>query len=198
MDIEVRVNYGNNAEEPMFPYYVVYNRKRYKFDVVTEGFISPLTGELICTPGFPVSNIISLQEMTNLYLSAETILFQHTENYAYIEETNQMKKVNETTNRKSEFKTDYSWLECALIDGDITPDELKIAKNINFKINGEDYGLFLSQIRDWMSIKDIHTVSYVQFESDEFDGAYEVTLKSGNKKIFGWKDFCYGLKEIIA
>ena len=86
MDYAVYVKYGDNIEGIMCPFYVVHKRKTYKFEAAKDGFISPLTGEYMCTPGFPVSNVISLQEMKNLYLSAETILFQHVETYAYLEE----------------------------------------------------------------------------------------------------------------
>ena len=97
-----------------------------------------------------------------------------------------------------EDKKDYSWLKCAVEDGDISLSEFNIAKNIDFNINGEDYGLFLGQIKDFLKIEDIKNVSYYILDSSiDFDGAYQVVLKNGQTKLFGWKDFQSGLEEII-
>lgn len=83
----------------------------------------------------------------------------------------------------------------AVIDGYITESEVDEAKNINFEINKEDYGLFLNQIKEFIPIKNIKTVSYLQFEGTEYDGAYKVTCNDENVRIFGWKDFIRGLNE---
>ena len=97
-----------------------------------------------------------------------------------------------------EFPTDFSWLEIAKNDGDITEEESTFAKNIEFFINGEDYGLFLYQIKDFIPIKDIKSVSYGDIpKSAHFEGAYEVLLKNGQKKLFGWTGVSSGLEEIL-
>lgn len=92
-----------------------------------------------------------------------------------------------------------SWLEYAVEDGDITNDELFLAKKIQLNINGEDYGLFLGQIKEFIPLDQIKRVGYygVAVENDtDFDGAYLVTLRTGAERVFGWKDFIPGLKEV--
>lgn len=90
-----------------------------------------------------------------------------------------------------------SWLQYAVEDGYITSDELSLAETIKFSINGEDYGLFLNQIKTFIPLHKIKSVGYHTLESnDEFDGAYMVTLVGGAKRVFGWKDFTLGLVEI--
>lgn len=90
-----------------------------------------------------------------------------------------------------------SWLEQAVEDGDITSAELEDAKNIDFNINGEDYGLFLGQVKAFLCVSDIKTVSYFDINVDDYSGAYEVLLKNNQRRIFAWKDFKQGLDEII-
>lgn len=100
-------------------------------------------------------------------------------------------------NFKLEFvEINTSDLEYALKDGFITESEFYEAKNIDLDINGEDYGLFLSQIKEFTTLKEIKSVTYLQFEDKEYDGAYKVTFRNGNIRCFGWKDFVHGLKEI--
>lgn len=75
----VSVSYPNNKEEIMNSFFVTYKRRKYEFKVTTSGFISPITGEVLCTPGFPVANPISLEKALGLYKAAEKILFEHIE-----------------------------------------------------------------------------------------------------------------------
>lgn len=97
-----------------------------------------------------------------------------------------------------EIEKDISWLECARKDGDITSEEFIVAKDIDFNINGEDYGLFLGGVKDFISIQDIQSVSYGHIpENTEYEGAYEVILKNNEKKLFGWKGLNEGLEEIL-
>ena len=82
-------------------------------------------------------------------------------------------------------------------EGFITVNELCEAQNIAFNINSEDYGLFLSQIKEYIPIKEIKSVSYFQFEGmEEYGGAYKVIDIDGNIRVFGWTDFRNGLDEL--
>jgi hypothetical protein len=88
-------------------------------------------------------------------------------------------------------------LNYAVEEGLITENELYEAQNITFNINSEDYGLFLSQIKEYIPIKEIKSVSYFELEEmGKYDGAYKVIDIDGNIRIFGWIDFRYGLDEL--
>ena len=101
-------------------------------------------------------------------------------------------------NFKIEFVEDInSDLKYAVKEGFITENELCEAQHIIFNINGEDYGLFLSQIKEYIPIKEIKSVSYFQFEGmEEYGGAYKVIDIDGNIRVFGWIDFRNGLDEL--
>lgn len=92
---------------------------------------------------------------------------------------------------------DYSWLQYAVDDGIISESEFEIAKDIEYNINGEDIGLFIEQIKDFLKLTEIKKVSYYDIENKVFDGGYEVTLKNGTKKVFGYKFKQFGLEEIL-
>jgi hypothetical protein len=88
-------------------------------------------------------------------------------------------------------------LKYAVEEGLITENELYEAQNITFNISSEDYGLFLSQIKKYIPIKEIKSVSYFELEErGKYDGAYKVIDVNGNIRIFGWIDFRYGLDEL--
>ena len=88
-------------------------------------------------------------------------------------------------------------LKYAVKAGFITENELCEAQHIAFNINSEDYGLFLSQIKEYIPIKEIKSVSYFQFEGmEEYSSAYKVIDIDGNIRVFGWIDFRYGLDEL--
>lgn len=104
-------------------------------------------------------------------------------------------------NFKLEFAEDLNKkfiedLNIAVEDGDITAEELEIAENIEFSINGEDYGLFLSQIKEIIPLCDIKSVSYIDLK--DFDGGYKVILFSGIEKHFGWRFKKFGLTEVAV
>lgn len=85
------------------------------------------------------------------------------------------------------------WIDTLLQAEEISPEDAEIARNINWKINGEDIGLFIDQIKDHMDIKDIQKVGYCDPEG--FDGGYVVFTNNGPVK-FGWVDFETGLHPI--
>ena len=87
-------------------------------------------------------------------------------------------------------------LKIAVEDEDITVEEFEVAKNIEFNINGEDYGLFLSQIKEIVPLNNIKSVSYIDLK--EFDGGYRVILANGVEKHFGWHFKKFGLTEVAV
>ena len=103
-------------------------------------------------------------------------------------------------NFRLEFEEpDHSWLEYAVQDGDITQKEFEHAVLIDFSINGEDYGLFLSGIKPFIPIEEIRSVSYFDLNcNSEYDGAYEVILKDNTRRIFGWNGVNNPLEEILG
>ncbi len=95
---------------------------------------------------------------------------------------------------KLEFVIDPD-LKRAVEEGLISEEELYEAQNITFNISNDDYGLFLSQIKKYVPIREIKSVSYFELEErGKYDYAYKVIDVNGNIRIFGWSR--YGLDEL--
>ena len=79
----------------------------------------------------------------------------------------------------------YDILMDALESGEITQKEFDAARHIKFDINEEDVPLFIQGCVD--PLQDVESVEYSNMDS-EYDGVYEVTMKSGEVNHYGWYD----------
>lgn len=69
---------------------------------------------------------------------------------------------------------------------ELSREEADAASNIDFRIHEEDAVLFIqSGVVDLTTVKEVR---YTTTKDDSFDGGYQVILKDGSKKEFGWKD----------
>lgn len=69
---------------------------------------------------------------------------------------------------------------------EITREQADIASNIDFRINEEDVILFIQA--DVIDLTTVKIVRYTTTKDSSYDGGYQVILKDGSKKEFGWKD----------
>ena len=77
-------------------------------------------------------------------------------------------------------------LDAYVDDNELSREEADAASNIDFRINEEDVVLFIQAgVVDLTTVKEVR---YTTTEDDSFDGGYQVILKDGSKKEFGWKD----------
>lgn len=77
-------------------------------------------------------------------------------------------------------------LDAYVDDNELSREDADAASNIDFRINEEDVVLFIQAgVVDLTTVKEVR---YTTTDDDSFDGGYQVILKDGSKKEFGWKD----------
>ena len=104
----------------------------------------------------------------------------HWNDYFYPYPSNYEPKVEESlTEEKLSFDSYVEYDE-------LSREEADISSNIDFRIHEEDAVLFIqSGVVDLTTVKEVR---YTTTTDDSYDGGYQVILKDGTKKEFGWKD----------